>query len=381
MKSVLLVCLLCTAAYADDYIRPAGLLQLDGRFFPDNGLDTFTTRSLRPEVDARFGDIEARIVPDFGGGKLVVQDAYIDVGYLEGVTFRFGKLKVPFGLERLQPEGTPMFVERGLPTQIAPNRDVGVEAFGELARVASWQVAIVNGVPDGVIGDTDDGDQKDGVARVFVTPVPCLQAGLGGAATYGYDHGSVATPDLAAYKTEGLNTFLSFPAGTTLANTAVAQGRRWRATAQGYWFWGPLGALAEYQRSVQAVELGANRADVTADSWMAEAQWVITGDPTSYKNVVPLHPFNADTGDIGAFDLVARYDELRVDQGAFAAGVLDPAKSARRARGFAVGADWFATVHLRASLDVERTTFRGGAAKGADRPDETVITGRMQATF
>lgn len=376
MKSLAVVCLLLPAAAAADdqlQVRAGGLLQLDGRWFPQGGLDQFATRSLRPEVDATYGELEARLVPDFAGGKLVLQDAYVDVAYLEGVTLRVGKMKVPFGLERLQPEGTPMFVERGLPTQIAPNRDVGVELYGEVARAVAWQVAVMNGVPDGAIGDTEVTDQKDGVARVFVKPVACIEAGLGGAVTYGYEHGNVATPQLAQYKTQGLNTFAQFPTGSTLDTTAVAQGRRWRATAQGYWFQGPFGALAEYQRSSQEVELGLTRADVTAEAWQAEAQWVITGERATYKNVTPRHPF-------GAFDVVARFDELRLDQAAFAAKILDPAKSAQRARGFALGADWFANAHLRATIDVERTVFRGGARSG-DRPDETVVTTRLQAAF
>ena len=383
MKPLAPVCLgllLPLAASADDHLRSGGLLQVDGRWFPEGGVDQFLTRSVRTELDATFERVEARLVPDFAGGKLVVQDAYLDVAYLEGVTLRVGKMKVPFGLERLQPEGTPMFVERGLPTQIAPNRDIGVELYGEIARVVTWQLAVLNGVPDGTIGDTEVGDQKDGVARVFVKPVPCVEAGLGGAVTYGFDHGTLASPQVAQYRTQGQNTFAQYPAGTTLDTTAIAQGRRWRATSQGYWFQGPFGAMAEYVRSSQAVELGLTRATVIAEAWQVEAQWVITGDRATYKNVTPRHPFDPDTGDIGAFDVVARFDELRLDENAFAAKILDPAKSARRARGFGLGADWFATSHLRATLDAERTVFRGGGKSG-DRPEETVVIGRLQASF
>jgi hypothetical protein len=56
-------------------------------------------------------------------------------------------------------------------------------------------------------------------------------------------------------------------------------------------------------------------------------------------------------------------------------------KAARRARGYGVGADWFASAHLRATLDMQLTTFRLGFADATDRPDELVITARLQAAF
>ena len=45
-----------------------------------------------------YDHYDVRLVPDFTGGKLVVQDAYIDVRYSNVFRLRFGKAKVPFGL-------------------------------------------------------------------------------------------------------------------------------------------------------------------------------------------------------------------------------------------------------------------------------------------
>jgi phosphate-selective porin OprO/OprP len=326
------------------------------------------------------GHAAARLVPDFAGGKLVVQDAYVDLKYVEGITLRAGKMKVPFGLERLQYEGTTMFVERGLPTQIAPNRDVGVELYGTIARGLQWQLGVFDGVPDGAIGDGDGTSSKDYVARVFVVPYPCPRSplrglGFGGAVTYGHDYGTTAAPELPAYKTQGQTTFVAYD------STALADGTRWRATAQGHWFVGPFGALGEYVRSQQRVANAAGVADVTADSWQVEAQWVITGDDATYAGVVPREPLDPAHHRWGAVDVVARYDELRVNGGAFTAQLLDPSKAARRARGYGVGVDWFLSSHVRATLDGQWTTFRLGFANSTDRPDEVVATARMQASF
>ena len=380
-----------TARGGELVVTPGGLIQADGRFFVDDAADPhtdqFAIRSLRPELDATFDHASARLVPDFAGGKIVLQDAYIDLTYTPYLAVRAGKFKVPFGLERLQPEGTPMFVERGLPTQIAPNRDLGVMLFGALLDGGvQWQLGVFDGVPDGAIGDGDDDDHKDLAARVFVVPFPCPRSplrglGFGVATTYGRAHGSLASPDLAAYKTTGMTTFVAYPTGATLDDTAIADGVRWRITGQGHWFYGPFGALAEYVRSQQRVALGPIATVVPAQAWQVEVQWVVTGEDATYHNVTPAAPFDPEHHTWGAFDVVARYDEFRVDGGALSDKILDPTKAARRARGYSVGVDWFLSRYLRAQLDAERTTFRLGFAGGIDRPDEDTIVGRLQASF
>ena len=238
-----------------------------------------------------------------------------------------------------------------------------------------------DGVPDGGINSLggDLGGSEDGAARVFAAPFPGTPSlaglGIGGAVTYGHGYGTTATPELAAYKTTGQTTFLSFDP------VAVADGERSRADIQAHYFVGPIGVLAEYARSAQRVALGSNAGTVVADAWTFETQWVITGEPSTYHNVTPREALAPAKHHWGAFDVVARYDELRASQGAFSALLLDPSKAARRARNYALGFDWFATAHLRASIDIERTTFRLGFAGSTDRPDETLFLGRLQAAF
>ena len=64
-----------------------------------------------------------------------------------------------------------LFFERALPSELAPNRDIGVQVLGELP--AAWSAtrpASINGVPDGVSGDLDTNDGKDLAARIVVRP-------------------------------------------------------------------------------------------------------------------------------------------------------------------------------------------------------------------
>jgi phosphate-selective porin OprO/OprP len=361
--------------------------QFDGRTFAgddaDKNTDTFAFKSIRADLNGTLLDrVDYRLLPDFAGGKVVVQDAWVDVKASTPLKILAGKGKVPFGIERLQGDTTLLFVERALPNNLVPNRDLGVQLHGELAGgKLTYAVGVFDGVPDGGSGDGDVSDDKDAVARVFATPGGGV--GVGGAATYGNTHGNPTATDLASYKTTGQATFFQLKTGTTVDDTAIADGARWRATGQGYWYGGPAGVLAEYVHTNQQVAFAGGTADVKADAWQLAATAVVGGTPT-YKGVQVAHPFKPSAHQWGAFEFDARYHELRIGDGAFvgdAASVADPAKSARRARAFGLGADWHLSRALRITLDLERTQFEGGAASGGDRPSENVAVGRVQAVF
>ena len=357
-------------------LRIGGYTQFDGRFFVDDDANTssnqFGFRSIRPEfLGTVFDRYEFRLLPDFAGSRLVVQEAYVEAHYSAAVKVKLGKFKVPFGLERLQPEIATTFVERGLPSLLVPNRDLGVQLSGDVG-IVSYQLGVFNGVADGGSGDTDVSDNKDVAARVFVSPIKEL--GVGGAVTYGFQHGTVAQTDLGAWRTQGQNTFFAYKTGTTLMDTAVADGRHWRATAQADYYAGPFGVLAEYVRSQQHVALDDAHGLVSADAWQVVGQWVIAGGRSTYKGVVP-------DGKTGAIDVAARVGAMRVtDDMAFTAGLADATKSARKAFSVGVGVDWLPNKSLRFVLDLERTTFHGGARTG-DRPTETTVVGRVQTVF
>jgi phosphate-selective porin OprO/OprP len=375
--------------WGDDVrLRIGGILQFDGRFFVDEGtdrhVDTFALRSTRIDLAATFYDHwDVRIVPDVAGSKLVLQDAYVDAHYLEPFRLRFGKFKVPFGLERLQEERNTTFTERGLPSQLAPNRDLGVQASGDLlGGVLAYQVGIFNGVADGTSGDGDASSDKDYAARIFVKPVPAYEIGFGGALTYGEQHGHVGSnTDVGTFKTPGQTTFFAFKSGATALDTVLADGIHWRATGQGYAYVGPFGLLSEYVRSAQDIELGSRRETATFEAWQVVGQWLVTGDKASYKGVTPEHPFDPSKGEWGAFDVAARVGELRVvDASTLNDGFADAAKSVRRVWQASGGADWYPNRTIRFVLDVDHLWYTRGAKIG-DKPSETSIIARVQAAF
>jgi phosphate-selective porin OprO/OprP len=362
-----------------------GYTQFDGRFFYNettpSQIDQFGFRSIRPEfLGTVFDHYDFRLLPDFAGGKVVVQEAYVDLHYVDEVEVRFGKAKVPFGLERLQPEIATTFTERGLPSLLTPNRDLGVQVFGNVGKgLLQYQLGIVNGVADNASTDVDTSDKKVYVARVFVTPVPG-GPGFGGGATYGYEHGTTTQTDLGTWTTQAGTTFFQYKTGTTSMDTPLAEGLHWRATAHASWYTGPLGLLAEYVHSQQHVEMANTRGITGADAWQVLGQFVVVGGTSTYRGVVPVK-WDPKNGQFGAFDVAARVGEIKLsDSTPFALGFADPTKSASKAFSAGGGVDWLPNRSFRFVLDLERTWFTRGATMG-DRPAETSLIGRVQTVF
>jgi len=62
----------------------------------------------------------------------------------------------------------------------------------------------------------------------------------------------------------------------------------------------------------------------------------VTGENASYRSVTPARPLDRAQGAWGAFELGARYSELRVDPSAFPI-FADPLDSSRAARAWILG--------------------------------------------
>lgn len=159
----------------DFVLKITGYVQSDGRFATGDDANAVTNaflmRRVRPIVQGTVSKyFDFYLNPDFGGGLTILQDAYIDTRFTPKLRFRAGKLKTPFGIERLQSGQNLLFVERALPNNLVPNRDVGLQVHGELGQGGfGYQLAVLNGVPDG--GFVDTGHQRfQGPRRARVLP-------------------------------------------------------------------------------------------------------------------------------------------------------------------------------------------------------------------
>lgn len=385
-------------------LRLRGYAQADGRFYlhdeARNGTDTFVMRRVRPILEGTvYRDFDFRIMPDFGNGAAsssILQDAYVEWHYWPWLKIRAGKYKVPVGLEWLQQDTWTSFTERGLPTDLVPQRDVGLQLSGDLfGGAVSYAAGVFNGVADGTLADSDNFDSKDGAARIFIQPFkttdidPLKGLGFGAGGSIGNQQFTSTSTNLPSYKTTGQNTFFSYRSGV------APDGLEYRISPQGYYYWGPLGLLGEYVIADQQLRAGATRQYVHNSAWQAEASFVLTGENASYNGVTPRHPFDPKSGQWGAWEIVARYGALHVGGNAFsanptAAGLrfADPTKSAQDAREVGVGLNWYLNKNVKLVLDYERTAFNGGAGTASastytvkDRETEQTVFTRAQFGF
>lgn len=363
-----------------------GYVQFDGRFFFDDelktGTDTFLVRRARPIVEGTvYKYFSFKIMPDFGNGQTILQDAYGDISFSPKLVIRAGKFKPPVGLERLQSGADILFVERAYPTNLVPNRDVGFQVSGDLVGGAvNYAASFMNGVVDGGQGDLDTEDGKDGAARIFFLPLKAPNTlGIGIAASYGDQNGALLTPSLPVYRTIGQNIFFNYRVDTTLTGAVLANGTRVRWSPQGYFYHGPFGLLAEYVNSSQDVIRDVNTATIDNSAWQLAASYFLTGEKATYKRVKTKKNFNPAEKSFGAFQIKARYTALDIDDDAFPI-YADPTRSAREAKAWGAGFNWFFNNNFLLLVDYDRTTFKGGAPTG-NRPAENALMMRLQVLY
>jgi phosphate-selective porin OprO and OprP len=377
-----------------------GVVQVDSRTFFNNGdiknNDGFLLRRARPIFQGTVDrDFDFRIMPDFGGSSVQLYDAYGNYRYHPWAQLRAGKFKTPEGLEQLQEDIYTSFNERSLVTDLVPNRDVGIQLWGDIrGGVLSYAAGIFNGVGDAQ--NSGNAAVENGVefaGRLFVQPfkstdLTALQGlgfGVAGTSQNGTSNSkdlpSTTGGSLPGYATEGQQQFFAY------TNTTAASGEHWRLSPQGYYYYGPLSLMGEYAISDQGVRntsTGA-QADLQNTAWQISGGWVLTGENASFAGVTPLHPFDPHNGQWGALQLAGRYSELNIDDDAFPV-FANPNSSASGARAWSAGVNWFLNKNLRVNASFSHTTFTGGGT-GTTAPGvvthqpENVFFTRIQLSF
>lgn len=377
-----------------------GLLQADSRtFFADdkiNGNDGFLLRRARPIFTGTvFHNFDFNFTPEFGGnvGTVQILDAYINYHYNSALQLEAGKFKSPVGLEQLQPDYVTYFNERTILNNLIPNRDLGMELHGDLLGGAiSYAGGIFDGAPDyiGTTVNADYDNDKAFAGRLFFQPfrptniLPLQGFGVGVGGSYEVDRGGTAagtqTGLTSGYKSDGQQTIFTYN------STVAATGAHWRISPQGYYYYGPFGLLSEYaisdQQLVGGSVTGAKAVDIQNTAWEVSAGWVLTGEDASYNGVTPRNPFNLHSGQWGAWQVVARYADLDVDNDAFTDGFATTG-SAEEAKAWSVGLNWYLNKNIRVNASFSHTIFSlyHDASIPVTHDPENVLFTRIQLAF
>jgi len=383
-----------TSADGANSVKIRGLVQLDSRlFFNDggNGLvnNSFLLRRARLISEGTFAkNYSFQLVPEFGGGSggvasaVSLLDANLGVTISKALQFKFGKFKSPVGLELLQSDSWTFFNERSLVTNLVPNRDVGIQASGDLFNgTINYAVGVFGGVADGATsGNSDFDNEKDVAARVFASPfrndagsiVQGLSFGVAG--TVGRE--KTAAGRSAGYKTDGQQTFFSY------LGTTIADGRNWRVVPQLDYRNGALGVIGEYALSTVNVRPSATGAktELKNKAWQVSAGYVLTGEDSSFAGVVPKNNFDLSAGTWGAFEVAVRFAKLTIDDKAFplfasAATNADDASSA------GVGLNWYLSKTIRFTFDFYNTKFGFDSTAALKPPASPSVLHQAEKAF
>jgi phosphate-selective porin OprO and OprP len=367
-------------------LRIGGCMQADGRFYLSEPKPTgseFLIRRLRPYFEgtvAKYYDF--RFMMDFGQGTTTLEDAYANIHYWQEFQLLVGKFREPVGLERLEEDRALKFVERALPSDLVPDRDLGFDIHGDLfAQRVDYALGFFNGTPDKTAtDDSDNNDAKDFAGRIFVHPFADIwleyvrQLGFGIAGTYGDERSTTID---STYKSVGQNAFFTYAKGV------IAAGPRYRYSPQFYYYWRSFGLLGEYVQNTQRLLLpsskkAAHPEPISNQAWQLDATYLVTGEDATYGQVKPRRNFDPIGGGIGAWELAARIDQLLIDRDVYNYGFASPSTSALEAFEWTLGVNWYLNPNVKMQFDHAHTGFRYGAANGHDRPDESVLLSELQ---
>lgn len=375
-------------------------IQTDSRWFLDDGAlsdraDTFLVRRLRPSLDGTlFGLVDFKVVPDFAGSQAVLFDGYLDAHPFPWLRLRVGKFKTPLGLERLQADNDLVFIERALTQWLTPTRDVGAALWGDIAGgIVSYNVGIYNGAVDGANPDVDINHAKDVVARLLLQPFKtealselgtlglhfAVSSGNRGPGTP-TAAAATATPQLPSFRSGGQNSIFSYLTSTTdPTGTVFAHLRETRINPGLYYYWGPLGILGEYVQSRQEVQKGNVTATLKHQAAHATAS-VVVGGKNGYEGATPTNRLDFSKGTLGALEIGARWNYLKVDEASFGSTTdpgapvfADSKRSVSKATGWAAALTYVPSRMVRFSVNFEQTRFTGGSSASTTATDPTTM--------
>ena len=381
-------------------LRLRALVQADARFYLDKAnaaQDGFLLRRARLIFEGKFNDnLQYTVQPEFAGSTVSILDANVNALITPGFQIRVGRFKTPIGLEQLQSDPVAFFNERSIATNLTPNRDVGIQVWGELLdKRLNYAVGVFNGVLENgnspAASTNTEGDLTT-VGRLFATPFindkDSALKGLGFGLAAGTGNYTGAAPGIA-YRTDGQQTFFAYETASgaqTPANTTQSVGRSLTVSPQAYYYTGPLGILAEYVSATSELARGTNSREITNTAYNLSVGYVLTGEDASYSGVSPRSSFKPSADTWGAFEVVGRVAQLDIDNDVFTGGtaLANQATQATKVTALGAGLNWYLSKAVRANFDVTQNTFDFQGARPTTfvlSDDELVFSTRFQVSF
>ena len=348
--------------------------------------DSFFVRRARLALAGKiYEDYAFRLEAEFGQGGARLNDAFLNFQYYKPVQLLVGQFKVPFSMEEMHSDNWIDFMERSIANKIAPSRDIGLMFHGGVGdQTFYYQLGFFNGYKLNKPSDADDG--KDLAGRFVLAPF--LKSGA--AAVKGLRLGASFTwgnEDLTADQWWNSGKW-STAAGTpymVMSNGVIQNGTRIRGGGELYWDWGSTKLQSEYMLvNLGGLENGAVKDNYNVWGGYVSLSHCLTGEKFVFKNgkpgrITPLRPFRLHGGGWGAFQIGARLEMVKGDQGLLTQGFVDPNMYTNRATGVTFGINWYPVGMVRVMLNYYHMDFGNSIAVGDTTIDrEDVILTRFE---
>lgn len=359
----------------------SGLLQTDARLIANEGSASgpiIRRAELIFEAAAPHG-FSLRVQPDFGQGKVLVQDAFVrwTATGVDSLIVRTGRFRPAFGHERVRSSATLLFPERGLVNSYMPGREMGADV-----RVTRGRLALQLGVfqppvsTTGHVVDTD-GDlertpppRQEGLLRAEwrvrqYADGAILRVHAGALAGRATGRGEGATQP-SRILTIGQQPVFAFQASGV--DPVIADGDRWRGDL-GVAF---IGARVAWHVELVEVEDGVRRTAIAHEAVKHRgfgAAWSVVrgGQRAANYAITP-------TSTRGALEWGVRMGSVAVEDDAVS-NLAEPG-SAARAQSAGIAVSWLpsAVTRLTAAYDATRLDRN-------ERRYEHAIIVRVQQTY
>jgi len=339
------------------------------------GIDGTVFRHLRFSVERELTERESEQRRSFRGAPSTAwKDAYVELDYSNAARVRFGKFKVPFGLDQLTGIAHLDFIQRSLGgTYLAPGRDTGAMVHGRLfRRRLEYAAGFFRQDGENARSSKVAGGDATGAVRVTAQPFRgrknvLADLEIGSAFTSSTLSDASPLPNGLRGRTT-MSRFVFF-------EPVFVNGTRRRFEIDGDWPVGPAGIRAEYT-DVRDSRDGQGLVDQTLPPARARSAYVagsvvLTGEQKR-RPVKPDAEFGR--GGRGAVELVGRIERLWFDStGMTRDGLRNPRAETIFPSGDRIvtfGINWYANRWSKLQLqgsrerleDIERSPVADGSA-------------------
>ena len=321
---------------SDIEFRIGGRLHLDAaQFQEDLSLidDDTQVRRARTYIAGKIGQRwRFRVEREFASGREGWRNLWAQYRFSNKVWLKAGNFVAPFGMEDVAASNHATFMERALPSAIAPSFQTGL-GFGVRGKIGdvrrrhhySWAVS-VGGEP---LGDEENDRHRTKhqslTTRFTYAPFARSKRLLHFGASI--EHRKLDSRSLYRTRTRPesslapalLNTGLLSDVDSTLS-TGLESALSW----------GSLSAQAEYMRT--SLSRDAGRPDPTFDGWYGQLSYTLTGEHRIYSRSTGSFRGIKPRGRWGAVELAARYSEL---------DLIDETVRGGRAKDMTIGINWY----------------------------------------